>query len=56
MAETSWRLRCTSCGKTRDAADAGVVRVGAWSFVKRTLGWCRDCRALRFVAVEPRRD
>ena len=55
MATTDWQLRCTSCGKTRDAADAGAVRVGAWSIVKRTLGWCRDCGGLRIVAVEPRR-
>lgn len=47
-----WQIRCTSCGRTREAAAAGIVRVGAWSRGKRTLGWCRQCRWFRLLAVE----
>lgn len=47
-----WQLRCTKCGRTRDAADAGIVRIGAWSWKKYILGWCSRCRWLRWVAVE----
>ena len=47
-----WQLRCTRCGRTRDAGEAGLIRVGAASVAKYTLGWCSNCRWLRFVAVE----
>jgi hypothetical protein len=47
-----WQVRCTSCGWTRPAAEAGIVRVGAASRGKWTLGWCRNCRKLRWIAIE----
>lgn len=47
-----WRVRCTRCGGTRDAADAGIVRVAAWSFKKFVLGKCPACRRWAFLAVE----
>jgi hypothetical protein len=47
-----WQVRCTKCGRTREAAEVGIVRLGAWSWKKYTLGWCSDCRWLRFLAVE----
>ncbi|MFO0891237.1 MAG: hypothetical protein U0790_19100 [Isosphaeraceae bacterium] len=47
-----WQVRCTRCGRTRDASEAGITRVGAWSWKKYTLGWCAHCRWLRFLAIE----
>ena len=47
-----WRVRCLSCGHTRPAADAGIVRVGAFSSKKYTLGRCSHCGGLRFIAIE----
>jgi hypothetical protein len=47
-----WQLRCTKCGKTRDAGEAGMTRVGAASWRKRTIGWCSNCRWVRVIAVE----
>ena len=47
-----WRLRCTTCGKTRSLASVGGVRIGAASKGKVTLSWCSVCRALRWTAVE----
>ena len=47
-----WQVRCTKCGRTRDAADVGIVRVGARSWKKFTLGWCSHCRRWRFIAIE----
>lgn len=47
-----WRVRCTKCNRTRDASEVGMIRVGAWSYKKYTLGWCSHCGRLRFVAIE----
>ncbi len=47
-----WQLRCTRCGRTRDAGEAGLVRYKAASASKRTLGFCRGCRGFRWLAVE----
>ncbi|MEX0885409.1 MAG: hypothetical protein WD009_03120 [Phycisphaeraceae bacterium] len=47
-----WQLRCTRCDRTHDAAEAGLVRIGAASVGKFTLGWCSGCRRLRRVAIE----
>ena len=49
---SGWQVRCTKCGRTRDAADVGIVKIGASSRKSYTLGWCSSCRRLRFVAVE----
>ena len=47
-----WRFRCTKCGRTRDAGEAGAVRVGAFSVRKVVLGHCGGCRRLRLLALE----
>ena len=47
-----WEVRCTACGTTRDAGEAGLVRVKAASIGKRTLGWCSNCRRFRVLAIE----
>jgi hypothetical protein len=49
---SNWQIRCTKCGQTRDAAEAGILRIGAWSWKKYTLVRCSNCRRLRFAAVE----
>ena len=47
-----WQIRCPMCGRTRDAAEAGLLRWGAYSIGKRILGWCNHCRRPRFIVVE----
>jgi hypothetical protein len=47
-----WQIRCTKCGRTRDAGKAGLVRLKATSVGKRTLGWCSGCGGLRIIAIE----
>ena len=47
-----WELRCTRCHRTRDASEAGVVRIGAASVGKRVLSYCSGCHRLRFIALE----
>ena len=48
-----WQLRCTRCGRTRDASEAGLVRLGAASVGKYTLGYCSGCgERLRLIAIE----
>ncbi|AMV39349.1 hypothetical protein [Planctomyces sp. SH-PL62] len=47
-----WQARCTKCGLIRDAAEIGLVRIGAWSWKNYTLGGCPRCGRLRFLAVE----
>ena len=55
MAFTSeWQIRCLTCGRTRDAAEAGIIRKVAYGR-KYTLGWCRSCRWLRCAVIEPKR-
>ena len=47
-----WQVRCTKCGRTRDASEVGVTRIGGWSWKRYTLGWCSYCHWLRFLAIE----
>ena len=47
-----WQIRCTHCDQSCDASEAGVIRIGAKSIGKRTLGWCSRCRSMRFLAIE----
>lgn len=52
-----WTIRCPKCGlsKPYGAARWGKlrpVRLMAASLGKRTLGWRRQCRALRWAIVE----
>jgi hypothetical protein len=49
-----WQIRCKKCGTTRDAGAAGLIRTGAASIGKRTLGWCSKCGRLRMLVVERR--
>ena len=46
-----WRVRCTSCGRTKDASVAGVVRLGGWG-TKYSLGRCSGCVGWRWIAIE----
>lgn len=52
MRRSKWQIRCTTCGRTRDAVDAGIIRIGGHGR-KYTLGWCSACRWLRVAAIEP---
>ena len=49
---SQWQIRCVTCGRTRPAEDAGIVRI-APALRKYTLAWCSACRWLRFAAIEP---
>jgi hypothetical protein len=51
-----WQVRCTRCGRTRDAGEVGITRVGAWSRKKYTIGKCSRCNRWAFVAIERKRD
>jgi hypothetical protein len=47
-----WQFRCSNCNRTRDAGEAGVVRIGAASVGKRALGYCSGCHQFRLIALE----
>ena len=47
-----WQVRCPHCGTTRPAAEVGIIRIGAASKGKRTLGWCSVCRRVRVLVIE----
>lgn len=57
-----WRIACRGCGRSvpLDRAAPLTVRLGARSAGRRVLGWCRECRRPRWLAVErvppPRAD
>lgn len=49
-----WQVRCPKCGLTLDAADLGFVFI--WKKLigkERRLGWCQECRRLRWLVIEP---
>lgn len=46
-----WRVCCTSCGRSAPAASLGMIRLGARSSHKYTLGACRQCGGLRWARV-----
>ena len=46
-----WRVCCTRCGRSAPAKDAGITRIGAISWHKYTLGWCRDCQWFRWLRI-----
>jgi hypothetical protein len=46
-----WRLVCPSCGRSTPAAHAGFLRVGAWSWFRFVLGFCRACRRPRLLRL-----
>ena len=50
-----WQVRCPKCGRTVEAAKAGIVRVGAVGR-PRKLGYCSACEKLRWLIVEPISD
>lgn len=47
-----WQVRCVKCGHVRDAGEAGLVRIGAWSWKKYIVGRCPNCRWVWIQAVE----
>lgn len=50
-----WQVRCPKCGLTFDAADLGFTFIGKKLIGKeRRLGWCQQCRWLRWLIVEPK--
>ena len=51
-----WQVRCPKCGRTRDVRELGGYRYAPRSLGvgKSTLGWCRACRSLRPLVIEPR--
>ena len=48
-----WQLRCSRCGETRDASEAGMVRIGGLMSCK--LGYCSHCGGFRWIIVERKR-
>ena len=52
----NWVIRCPRCGRSGDAAEAGVVRIGAASNGKRVLGRCQACGRLRWLVLEKLTD
>src|SRR5688500_9504147 len=47
-----WQLRFTKCNRTRDAGEAGVIRIGAASVGKRVLGYRSGRHQFRLIALE----
>jgi uncharacterized C2H2 Zn-finger protein len=52
MADAEWWITCPRCGRAVRAADVGVVRIGARSKGKRTLGRCSRCHRYVMARVE----
>lgn len=51
MMRHGWIIECPQCGEVKPLARAGGVRIGAASYHKRTLGFCRRCRRFRWVMI-----
>lgn len=48
-----WRVRCPGCGRSRDAGELGIIRMGATRRAKKILANCSQCGGLRMVLLEP---
>ncbi len=46
-----WRISCSQCGRSAPLAHTGAIRIGARSIGKHVLGWCRECRRLRWLRI-----
>jgi len=46
-----WRICCTRCGRSAPLSRVGGVRTRAKSWHKYTIGFCSDCRRLRFFRI-----
>ena len=46
-----WRIRCRKCGLTRDAGQAGIIRLFAIGRSYK-LGFCERCNRLRWLVCE----
>lgn len=46
-----WRICCTKCGRSAPLAAVGGTRIGAYSVHKYTLGFCYDCKRLRWMRI-----
>lgn len=46
-----WRICCTRCGRSAPAAKAGMIRIGAVSYHKYVVGYCRGCGGFRWLRV-----
>lgn len=48
-----WQIRCPQCNRSKNLAEIpGAVRIGAFSIGKRTLGYCSQCKRLRWLVIE----
>lgn len=47
-----WRIYCTTCGRSAPASAAGIIRIGARSYHKYVLGWCRGCGWFRRLRLQ----
>jgi hypothetical protein len=46
-----WRICCTTCGRSSPLASVGAIRIGAKSWHKYQLAFCRGCNRVRFARI-----
>ena len=46
-----WRICCTKCGRSSPLASVGAIRIGAKSWHKYHLAFCRGCKRVRFARI-----
>ena len=46
-----WYVECPKCGKSKPAAELGIIRRGAVSIGKRILGYCTTCKRYRMAKM-----
>ena len=46
-----WRICCTKCGRSAPLASVGGIRIGAKSWHKYTLSFCRGCNRPRMARI-----
>ncbi len=49
----NWQARCPACNRIVDLKELGWKRDAPQGMAKRTFGWCRSCRTLRLLIIEP---
>ncbi len=48
-----WHIRCLNCGKTKPAAQVGIIRIGGKAS-RKIKAQCSQCQTLVWVVLEPK--
>ena len=54
VADPGWHIRCTMCGNSREAREAGLSLIGTLKLFSYTFDWCPGCGEIQIHKMERR--